>query len=133
MKLFILDRINLLTVIGPLKGSFALVELKMKLHGLLVISEAEQEKLEWKAEEGKVTWNNTKDEGLEIDLAPYKEVIEKGIDAFKALHEEKQDWDEVAFNTLNHVKQYAQEEQTLRSEGSNDETKINENNEESNA
>jgi len=93
MKLSIEQRLLMSQVVQELQsGSFDLIKEKKKLMAEILFNDEEMEKFDIKQEDGAVKWNNEKAEEKDIDLTPYKEVIEKGHDAFKAVHENKQDW-----------------------------------------
>jgi len=102
MKLKISDRLIALQVIAPLKGTFDETKKKMKLLDILSIKDKEREDVEMKSENGVWTWKGDKDSGKEVDFVEYKDVCEKAVDNFKALHEEKKDWDETLVAQVEH-------------------------------
>lgn len=97
------ERLNLTTILDPLKGGFDLIKEKVALLKELRLTEDESKEAEVKVEGTRVTWNAEKDPNKEIDLSSHKELLKKAIDAYKALHEEKQDFSELEIELLTWV------------------------------
>ena len=131
MMLKIENRVKLLEVIASLTGGFEIVENKMKLKKLLEVSKEEVEAVDFRQEGDRLFWSANKDNGKEIDLVPFKEVLSKSVESFKVLHEEKQDWDESHYSTLIYIleviESYEKPEESNQSVEGSENSQANEN------
>lgn len=103
MLLKVKERLMLVSVITPLTGGFAVIEKKIKLKKLLEMPEGERKELNFEQTGGIFTWDGDKDAGREIDLKDYEEVLKLSTDTFKAFHEERQDWSDYDYESLQYV------------------------------